>query len=170
MAWQREGFEMFGKLMDSIDDDYLRYVMHVQVIAAPAEDPDYAQAAFEAADDPAAGLGELPSCRRAELRRRLDSAAAGRGRRTQASVPSARPRHGRRRRCARGLGPSGRAASRGTPTEAAMAAAPQARASAAGPISPTGTRIVGGPPAKVGRNEPCWCGSGRKFKVCHGAS
>lgn len=21
---------------------------------------------------------------------------------------------------------------------------------------------------KIGRNEPCWCGSGRKFKVCHG--
>ena len=36
VAWQREGFEMFGKLMDSIDDDYLRYVMHVQVIAAAA--------------------------------------------------------------------------------------------------------------------------------------
>ena len=22
---------------------------------------------------------------------------------------------------------------------------------------------------KVGRNDPCPCGSGRKFKVCHGA-
>ena len=21
---------------------------------------------------------------------------------------------------------------------------------------------------KVGRNEPCWCGSGKKFKQCHG--
>jgi preprotein translocase subunit SecA len=21
----------------------------------------------------------------------------------------------------------------------------------------------------VGRNEPCWCGSGKKFKKCHGA-
>ena len=59
VAWQREGFEMFGKLMDSIDDDYLRYVMHVQVLAEPAEEPDFAQAAFEAADDPAAGLDEL---------------------------------------------------------------------------------------------------------------
>jgi preprotein translocase subunit SecA len=19
-----------------------------------------------------------------------------------------------------------------------------------------------------GRNEPCWCGSGKKFKICHG--
>lgn len=23
--------------------------------------------------------------------------------------------------------------------------------------------------AKPGRNEPCWCGSGKKFKKCHGA-
>ena len=21
---------------------------------------------------------------------------------------------------------------------------------------------------KIGRNDPCWCGSGRKFKQCHG--
>jgi preprotein translocase subunit SecA len=23
---------------------------------------------------------------------------------------------------------------------------------------------------KIGRNDPCWCGSGRKFKQCHGRS
>jgi hypothetical protein len=23
---------------------------------------------------------------------------------------------------------------------------------------------------KIGRNEPCWCGSGKKFKLCHGAA
>ena len=23
-------------------------------------------------------------------------------------------------------------------------------------------------PPKLGRNEPCWCGSGKKFKNCHG--
>ncbi|MEP6694415.1 MAG: SEC-C metal-binding domain-containing protein, partial [Chloroflexota bacterium] len=22
--------------------------------------------------------------------------------------------------------------------------------------------------AKLGRNDPCWCGSGKKFKKCHG--
>ena len=21
---------------------------------------------------------------------------------------------------------------------------------------------------KMGRNQPCWCGSGKKFKLCHG--
>ncbi len=23
---------------------------------------------------------------------------------------------------------------------------------------------------KIGRNEPCHCGSGKKFKLCHGAN
>jgi len=27
---------------------------------------------------------------------------------------------------------------------------------------------AGGVPAKIGRNDPCWCGSGKKFKRCHG--
>ena len=22
---------------------------------------------------------------------------------------------------------------------------------------------------KIGRNDPCWCGSGKKYKVCHQA-
>ena len=22
---------------------------------------------------------------------------------------------------------------------------------------------------KIGRNDPCWCGSGKKYKVCHEA-
>jgi preprotein translocase subunit SecA len=32
----------------------------------------------------------------------------------------------------------------------------------------TGQRIVP-EQQKVGRNDPCWCGSGKKFKKCHGA-
>jgi preprotein translocase subunit SecA len=23
---------------------------------------------------------------------------------------------------------------------------------------------------KIGRNDPCWCGSGKKYKKCHGAN
>jgi preprotein translocase subunit SecA len=36
---------------------------------------------------------------------------------------------------------------------------------AAGPATATATRVT----AKVGRNDPCPCGSGKKFKRCHGA-
>ena len=30
--WQREGFEMFGSLMKGIAQDFVKYVMHVQVV------------------------------------------------------------------------------------------------------------------------------------------
>jgi hypothetical protein len=29
------------------------------------------------------------------------------------------------------------------------------------------TRYAGSGPRTVGRNDPCWCGSGRKYKTCH---
>jgi preprotein translocase subunit SecA len=29
--------------------------------------------------------------------------------------------------------------------------------------------VVASPNEKIGRNDPCWCGSGKKFKKCHGA-
>jgi preprotein translocase subunit SecA len=138
---------MFGKLIDSIDDDYLRYVMHVQVIEAPSEDPDYAQAAFVAADDPAAGLGETSAA--------LAAQAAGVSPQSSADTASPASRPGGQQG-ASGPAQSPRAPGKGAPSR--------------GQISPSGTRIVSATPAKVGRNEPCWCGSGRKFKVCHGAS
>jgi preprotein translocase subunit SecA len=56
----------------------------------------------------------------------------------------------------------GRAAVAGATTSAAGAAT--ATAVATGNGSPS-TRS--GP--KIGRNDPCWCGSGKKFKKCHGA-
>ena len=42
---------------------------------------------------------------------------------------------------------------------------PQRRAGAS--LSPARRTMVRGAP-KVGRNDPCPCGSGRKFKHCHG--
>jgi uncharacterized protein YecA (UPF0149 family) len=30
-----------------------------------------------------------------------------------------------------------------------------------------GSKDEGVPQARPGRNEPCWCGSGRKYKKCH---
>ena len=29
--------------------------------------------------------------------------------------------------------------------------------------------IVKSDKENIGRNDPCWCGSGKKFKKCHGA-
>jgi preprotein translocase subunit SecA len=37
-----------------------------------------------------------------------------------------------------------------------------------GATATQGQRVVG-ERDKIGRNDPCWCGSGKKFKKCHGA-
>ncbi|MGH9109214.1 MAG: preprotein translocase subunit SecA, partial [Acidimicrobiales bacterium] len=55
VAWQREGYDMFGQLMEAIDDDYLRYVLHVEAVTEPAAEPAFDRAVYEAADDPVAG-------------------------------------------------------------------------------------------------------------------
>ena len=72
--------------------------------------------------------------------------------------------------------PAGDCAARPTPTQ------PQA-APAAGSAGPAATALAGASPAgcrderraaapagtpKLGRNDPCWCGSGLKYKKCHG--
>jgi preprotein translocase subunit SecA len=31
-----------------------------------------------------------------------------------------------------------------------------------------GAGVAAEGPGKIGRNEPCWCGSGKKYKRCHG--
>jgi len=52
---------------------------------------------------------------------------------------------------------------------AAIAAAGGGEALMAGVSSPAGVQAVATPNDKLGRNDPCWCGSGKKFKKCHGA-
>jgi preprotein translocase subunit SecA len=47
-------------------------------------------------------------------------------------------------------------------------APPSALSRAAGlPAQPSGDLTPDGKP--IGRNDPCWCGSGKKYKKCHGA-
>lgn len=33
---------------------------------------------------------------------------------------------------------------------------------------PSGQQPLASKSKKLGRNDPCWCGSGKKFKKCHG--
>jgi preprotein translocase subunit SecA len=121
VEWQRDGFEMFGRMMESIDSDYVKYVMHVQVVVEQPEEPDLSKAQLTAAEDPVQSPGQA-------------------------------------------AGPFGGA----VPPEAPMAA-PVANAEqnlAAGEV--TQEPVVKSEHDRVGRNDPCWCGSGRKFKHCHG--
>ena len=96
VAWQREGFDMFGKMMDGIDDDYLRYVIHVQVLAEPAAEPDLGRASYLAADDPVQGDGAI-SAAFAAAPAELELAPVEASRRRRRGGPAVTNRVGRRR-------------------------------------------------------------------------
>ncbi len=114
VEWQREGFEMFGTMMHSIDDDYVKYVMHVQVVIEEPEEPDLTQSQFTAAEEPVQAPSALPA-------------------------------------------PSDEGDRAGLP--AGVAAANDV----------VHAPVVKADHEKVGRNDPCWCGSNKKFKHCHGS-
>ena len=57
VEWQREGFEMFGSMMDAIAQDFVKYVMHAEVAVAeqtPAE-PELRNVQYSAPSDPSEG-------------------------------------------------------------------------------------------------------------------
>jgi preprotein translocase subunit SecA len=60
--------------------------------------------------------------------------------------------------------PDARVAPPPSPVVGPRLPAPPAMTTNRGPVSPAG----GGVPAGVGRNDPCPCGSGKKYKKCHG--
>jgi preprotein translocase subunit SecA len=132
VAWQREGFAMFGHLMEAIDDDYVRFINHVQLVNEQEAAPDYSQATFESADEPVQELASGQSPIGAGGADRLPAAAQNGAPNGLVSTPSQAP---------------------------AGLAQPNVRG-----VASTQTK------QKVGRNEPCPCGSGKKFKLCHGAN
>ncbi len=166
VAWQREGFTMFGQLMDAIDDDYLRYVLHVEAVAEPAPEPDLARAVYEAADDPVTGTlalaGQLLADQGVDVASTERAAAPGQRAAVGAGVAG---------------GPGGGVVGAGGGAGVAGGGAAGAERASGGrgrrsePASPDDTLVpvVKAPQEKVGRNEPCWCGSGKKYKFCHGS-
>ncbi len=120
VAWQREGYALFGELITSIDDDYLRHIMHGEFVTEPQTvAPDMSKAEFQAPEDPvqrpAAIVAQQPSAI------------------SQPSVPLP--------------------ANREEPPDG---------------IYVQHQPVVRDEHEKIGRNDPCYCGSGKKYKNCHG--
>jgi preprotein translocase subunit SecA len=130
VEWQRDSYDLFGTLMHSVHQDFVRYVMHVQV------------AQQQAADDAAA-----PPTLPAEGSQQIQN--------VQYSAP-ADPSE----RSGLGVAPAG---APGAPTEPAQG---EAAGTAAEPE--VNTPVVKSDWDKTPRNAPCPCGSGKKFKLCHG--
>jgi len=139
-AWQQEGYAMFGQLMEVIDNDYLRYILHVEAVQPAAAEPDLDKAVYAAAEDPVAEAGALAGALLAEQ-----------GTNVARQTAAARPASGN------GNAPAGRASK-------AQVRRPNA------PDPDALVPVVKEQHEKIGRNDPCWCGSGKKYKFCHGAA
>ena len=141
VIYKNEAFNLFGDLMNIIWGDFARLIYHVQVTVQP---------------DPSQAPPPMPS------RRPSPAASSATG--------------GARVSYSGGAVPSG---------AQAIAAAAAAEAGAAAPgLGQAGPALGVGNPGPVpaspfveqhraddepGRNDPCWCGSGKKYKKCHGA-
>jgi preprotein translocase subunit SecA len=128
--WQREGFDMFEAMMAIIQDDFTRYVFHLEVVKEqPAPEPQPKSLQYSAPESP-----EQPTARPAPAIAKTGPAPGG-------PAP-------------------------GGPAVAAGAAAP------ALPGRPKAAPAAVKEPVKAekvpGRNDPCHCGSGKKYKMCHG--
>ena len=152
--FRREAFRLYEELRGLIRHDVARTIFRVTVTHQPPQDPSGVNASL------AQGAAAL---------------AAGNG----TGTPAAAGRHGgsggrgadarARRSCAadRRRPPSG--ASTESLGDQPVAPAAPGRRERLGerPAAPApATRPTG---ARIGRNDPCWCGSGEKYKKCHGA-
>jgi preprotein translocase subunit SecA len=119
VEWQREGFDMFSQMTEAIADDFVRYVMHLDVVVEPASSPNVRNVTYSAPEDPVQGSSSL------------QAAAARQPVETETEV----------------LTPGGAVAVDEGPAVA---------------------QVVKSEWDKTPRNAPCPCGSGKKFKLCHG--
>jgi len=123
VEYKQEAYEMFGGLVGSINEDFLRTIMRIEVVR------------------------ELPQ----ELQPKAMNYVAP----SEQTIFA-----GAMDMAAQAVGGGGQ-----TPED--MAAASMA---AGGSATATVVRDKSDPYATVGRNDPCPCGSGKKFKKCHGAT
>src|SRR5262249_29404698 len=113
--WKREGFDMFEAMMGQIEDDFVRYVFHLQVVVDEEPRPDIRNVSYSAPSDPVQGSNAIEAARAAQ----------------EAELPF----------------------DEGQPMP--IASEPVQHQPVKGDKTP-------------GRNEPCFCGSGKKYKLCHG--
>jgi preprotein translocase subunit SecA len=161
--WQREGFEMFGTMMKGIAQDFVRYVMHVQVVQQGTEQatatPATTGSPSAAAPAPPA-TAATPTPAPARPSPPVSPPAA-----TAPVRPAAPP-------AVQNLQTSSAATEQPSLFRAAPAATGgpgRAGRPAARPQAAKQETVVKDEWSKTPRNAPCPCGSGKKFKLCHGA-
>jgi preprotein translocase subunit SecA len=164
VEYQREGFDMFQQMLEGIKEEAVGFLFNVevQVEEAPAVTLDETPVEIHAK-----GLGGARQPRNLQYSAPAIDGAAGAGgvviENERDSAPAAP---------ALGLGVdrnngSSRPPNAGRNTSGAARRAGPASPTAAGMRKPSpGQAAASGGPS---RNAPCYCGSGKKYKRCHGA-
>jgi len=141
VAYKNEAFVLFGDLMNSVWSDYARMIYNVQVsVDGPPTQNGGGQGGAPIAPFSAAGN----STRAGRVSYSGGHSAAGSGALAAAAA-------------AAGLGSNASAEAAFGEDGGEMEALPVVE-----------QRVLDDE-HQVGRNDPCWCGSGKKFKKCHGA-
>jgi preprotein translocase subunit SecA len=146
IEYKKESYQMFEALMDRIDEEILRWIYTSQITRGPVEG-----AGGEPPDEP------VPE----------DSGVGGRGGRRPAAAAEA-PRPLEPELALVGARPLPKNLTFNDPTTSASAFQRAAPKEAEGGGDEVVTVRREG--KKVGRNDPCPCGSGKKYKKCHGAN
>ena len=156
--WQREGFGMFGSMMKGIAQDFVRYVMHVQVVRN--DQPDQQQAG-QAGQQTQVRAGQPAPAQPSSPQPAPAAPAVSNLNTTSSDNVDASAFAAAARQAAPEQQPAAATGSR-----SATRAAPGQQA----PAQPKQETVVKDEWAKTPRNAPCPCGSGKKFKLCHGAT
>jgi preprotein translocase subunit SecA len=137
---------MFEEMMNSLWEEYARLIFHVEVEVAPAAQEAFAPAASGPQDvQYSGGTLEQPSAMDEIQRQQMEQAQQQQMQQAQqGGVSTAIP----------GVtGPPG---------------APGMERDGQEMPEVVETKVKD-EHEKIGRNDPCWCGSGKKYKKCHGA-
>jgi preprotein translocase subunit SecA len=141
VEFKKEAFTLFEDMMARIDNETVRYLFHIQV--QQGEPPQQ----LEQRPEP-------PRPPRQDARSAMASAAARASSGNDAESPHSTPQH---------LPSVAREIER---KQSRQQRDLQYQTGAAQAEAPKPVRAA----AKVGRNDPCPCGSGKKYKKCHGAN
>jgi preprotein translocase subunit SecA len=183
IEYQREGYDLFNSMMEGIKEDSVGHLFNLQPefqqnpIVEEAEDGDAAaplglrqappaqQLAPPGAGGPVAGDAPGNGAPRGRHAAGGRGAQGGRGRGAQAAAQAGGQRGGAQPSAGDGTGIVAPGLSR--PRRPARLSYSAPSADGGGQVERR-TESTGDKFAKVGRNAPCPCGSGRKYKLCHG--
>ena len=161
--WQREGFEMFSQMLKHVYQDFVKHIMRVE-LTAPAPADKETGAGTKAAGTKATGT-------------KANRPGASRTSNLQYSAPDGTSSGGGTSRPGpiNGQGAGQNAGQAGGNTngvgakQKVLASAGSAAAGSPAAGSSAASRPINAETGqKLGRNDPCHCGSGRKLKHCHG--